>query len=366
MQPSPTRDVNVSSTEPLISPVSLVNRLPITPPAERSVLEGRRQIKAILRGEDKRMMMIVGPCSIHDERAALEYAERVYDLSKRLEERLLVIMRVYFEKPRTTVGWKGMIYDPHLNDTYDIGEGLYRARLLLLRIAEMGVYCGTEFLDPVVPQYLAGLVSWATIGARTTESQTHRQMSSGLSMPVGFKNGTDGSAQIAVDAMIASLSPHAFLGIDHYGQTCIVHTTGNPDGHLVLRGGRSGPNFNAETVAESKRLLSDAGVRSQLLVDCSHGNSNKDHTLQSVAMRDVVAQRMAGNEDIIGCMLESNLFPGSQKLVSSPSELQYGVSITDACIGWDETEELLESAYDMMGDTESPSVVKAPAAVEAD
>jgi 3-deoxy-7-phosphoheptulonate synthase len=259
-----------------------------------------------------------------------------------------------------------MIYDPHLNDTYDIGEGLYRARSLLLRIAEMGVYCGTEFLDPVVPQYLAGLVSWATIGARTTESQTHRQMSSGLSMPVGFKNGTDGSAQIAVDAMIASLSPHAFLGIDHYGQTCIVHTTGNPDGHLVLRGGRSGPNFNAETVAESKRLLSDSGVRSQLLVDCSHGNSNKDHTLQSVAMRDVVAQRMAGNEDIIGCMLESNLFPGSQKLVSSPSELQYGVSITDACIGWDETEELLESAYDMMGEAMSPSAAKAPAAVEAD
>ena len=351
MQPSPTRDVNVSSTEPLISPVSLVTQLPITPAAENTVLEGRRQIQAILRGEDRRMMMIVGPCSIHDEKAALDYAERLLELSKRLEDRLLVVMRVYFEKPRTTVGWKGLIYDPHLNDTFDIGAGLYRARSLLLRIAEMGVYCGTEFLDPVVPQYLAGLVAWATIGARTTESQTHRQMSSGLSMPVGFKNGTDGSAQIAVDAMIAARTPQAFLGIDHYGQTCVVHTTGNPDGHIVLRGGRGGPNFGVDAIAEAKRLLSDAGVRSQLLVDCSHGNSNKDHTRQALALREVVEQRVAGNDDIIGCMMESNLNPGNQKLGGDPSALEYGVSITDACIGWEETAELLASTYEMLGET---------------
>ncbi|MCH8108759.1 MAG: 3-deoxy-7-phosphoheptulonate synthase, partial [Chloroflexi bacterium] len=243
MQPSPTRDVNVRNTVPLISPVDLENQLPISPAVEDTVLEGRRQIQEILRGENPRLLMVVGPCSIHDEKSALEYAERLSNLSKKLADRLLIVMRVYFEKPRTNVGWKGLINDPHLDDTFDVATGLHRARSLLLRIGEMGMYAGTEFLDPIVPQYLAGLVSWATIGARTTESQTHRQLSSGLSMPVGFKNGTDGSAQVAVDAMIAARAPNAFLGIDHYGQTCVVHTRGNPDGHLVLRGGRSGPNF---------------------------------------------------------------------------------------------------------------------------
>jgi 3-deoxy-7-phosphoheptulonate synthase len=349
MQQSPTRDVHVESTEPLISPVDLVKRLPLTPEIERTVIEGRGQVQRILRGEDSRLMMIVGPCSIHDEKAAMEYAERLVGLSARLSDRLLIVMRVYFEKPRTTVGWKGLIYDPHLNDTFDIGEGLRRARSILRQVAQMGMYSATEFLDPIVPQYLADLVAWAAIGARTTESQTHRQMASGLSMPVGFKNGTDGSAQTAVDAMIAARTPQAFLGIDHFGQTCVIHTNGNPEGHLVLRGGRGGPNFGAEAIAEAKKLLAKSGVRPQLMVDCSHGNSNKDHTRQAIALRDVIEQRMAGNTDIIGCMMESNLLPGSQKLDGDLSKLKYGVSITDACIGWKETEELLEWAYERVG-----------------
>ena len=346
MQESPTRDVNVVSTDQLISPVDLVKQMPVSPEAERTVLEGREQIRRVLSGEDPRMMMVVGPCSIHDERAAVEYAERLLELRGQIDDRLLIVMRVYFEKPRTTVGWKGLIYDPHLNDTFDIDEGLRVARRLMHSITELGVYTGTEFLDPIVPQYLADLVCWSTIGARTTESQTHRQMASGLSMPVGFKNGTDGSAQIAVDAMISAKSPHAFLGIDQQGQTAVISTRGNPDGHLVLRGGREGPNFGAQSIAEAHRLLDDADVRSELLVDCSHGNSNKDHRRQQIAFKDVVGQRVGGNDNIIGCMLESNLHPGAQKLGGDPAMLEYGVSITDSCIGWSETEELLRWAYD--------------------
>ena len=346
MQESPTRDVNVVSTDQLISPVDLVKQMPVSPEAERAVLEGREQIRRVLSGEDPRMMMVVGPCSIHDERAAVEYAERLLELRGQIDDRLLIVMRVYFEKPRTTVGWKGLIYDPHLNDTFDIDEGLRVARRLMHSITELGVYTGTEFLDPIVPQYLADLVCWSTIGARTTESQTHRQMASGLSMPVGFKNGTDGSAQIAVDAMISAKSPHAFLGIDQQGQTAVISTRGNPDGHLVLRGGREGPNFGAQSIAEAHRLLDDADVRSELLVDCSHGNSNKDHRRQQIAFKDVIGQRVGGNDNIIGCMLESNLHPGAQKLGGDPAMLEYGVSITDSCIGWSETEELLRWAYD--------------------
>lgn len=350
MQPSPARDVNVASTEPLISPVGLVEELPLTPDVEAVVLEGRRQIQAVLRGDDPRFMVITGPCSIHDEVAGIEYAERLRELQDELSDRILIVMRVYFEKPRTTVGWKGMIYDPYLNDSFDIGEGLRRARRLLLKVGEMGIYTATEFLDPIVPQYLAGLVSWAAIGARTTESQTHRQMASGLSMPVGFKNGTDGDAQIAVDAMISAQSAHAFLGIDHFGQTCIVHTNGNPYGHLVLRGGRSGPNFGADAISAAQDQLNKAGVSSKLLVDCSHGNSNKDHTLQNIALNSIIEQRVAGNDDIIGCMLESNLNAGSQSINGSLEDLEYGVSVTDACIGWDETEELLRDAYAKLAD----------------
>ena len=349
MLPSATRDVHIESTEPLITPIDLVNKLPITPQIERTVISGRDQVRSILNGQDKRLMMIVGPCSIHNEEAALEYAQRLVDFSKKLSDRLLILMRVYFEKPRTTIGWKGYIYDPHLDGTLDIETGLHRARALLLKIGEIGMYAGTEFLDPVVPQYLAGLVTWSTIGARTTESQIHRQMASGLSMPVGFKNGTDGNAQIAVDAMVSARSPHGFLGLDHQGRTALIRTTGNPDGHIVLRGGNSGPNFGAVTIDQAQKQLKAAGVRSQLLVDCSHGKSSKDHTKQAKAFKDVVEQRVEGNTDIIGCMVESNLAPGKQDLGDDPSQLNYGVSITDACIGWEETEELLTWTHAKVG-----------------
>lgn len=356
MQPSPTRDVHVLETEPLISPIELVNHLPITPEVEQVVLDGREQVRRILNGEDSRLLMIVGPCSIHSEESALDYAHRLGQLSQKLADRLLIVMRVYFEKPRTTVGWKGLIYDPHLDDSFDIDTGLHRARSLLLRIGEMGMYAGTEFLDPIIPQYLAGLITWSTIGARTTESQIHRQMASGLSMPVGFKNGTDGNAQIAVDAMLSARSPHGFLGLDHQGRTALVRTTGNPDGHLVLRGGNSGPNFGAQAIADAKARLKAGGVRSQLLVDCSHGNSNKDHTQQATAFKDVVEQRVAGDTDIMGCMLESNIEAGNQKLGADPTLLKYGVSITDACIGWEETEELLNWAYEKTANVEKAGV----------
>ncbi len=350
MQETPTRDVNVVSTVKLKSPVDLVSQLPITPEAEKTVLDGRQQIREILEGRDSRMLMVVGPCSIHDEKAALEYADRLVELAEKLKDRLLIVMRVYFEKPRTTVGWKGMIYDPNLDDTFDIATGLEKARSLMLKINEKGMPIGTEFLDPIIPQYLSDVIAWSTIGARTTESQTHRQMASGLSMPVGFKNGTDGTAQIAVDAMISAQSPHAFLGIDHFGQTAVVNTCGNPYGHLVLRGGRQGPNFGADAVAEAHDLLTAGNVRPQLLVDCSHGNSNKDHRLQGTAFKDVIGQRHDGNTNIIGCMMESNLNPGAQKLNSDRSKMEYGVSVTDACIGWDETAQLLGWAHEQVGD----------------
>jgi len=351
VQPSATRDVHIQDTQPLTTPINLVNELPITPQVEQVVLSGREQVSKILNGEDPRLLLIVGPCSIHNEDLALEYARKLKELSDKLSDRLMIVMRVYFEKPRTTVGWKGLIYDPYLNDTFDIEAGLRTARSLLLKIGQMGMYGGTEFLDPVIPQYLAGLITWSTIGARTTESQIHRQMASGLSMPVGFKNGTDGNAQIAVDAMLSARSPHGFLGLDHQGRTALVRTTGNPDGHLVLRGGNQGPNFGSDSIAEAKARLEKAGVRSQMMVDCSHGNSNKDHTQQGSAFKDVIAQKVAGDRDIIGLMLESNLNEGNQKLSENPADLQYGISITDACIGWAETEALLTWAYDAVADT---------------
>ena len=349
MQPSATRDLHIEGTVPLISPIELVDKLPITGTVERTVTRGREQVRDILNGQDSRFMIVVGPCSIHDEDAALDYAQRLLDCSKDFSDRLLLVMRVYFEKPRTTTGWKGLIYDPHLDDSFDIETGLIRARSLLLKIGEMGIYAGSEFLEPVVPQYLAGLVTWATIGARTTESQTHRQMASGLSMPVGFKNGTDGNSQIAVDAILSALSPHGFLGVDHHGRTAVVRTTGNPDGHLVLRGGNTGPNFRAKAIAQAKRQLRTAGVRPQLLVDCSHGNSNKEHSQQGGVLMDVVEQRLGGNTDIIGCMIESNIGAGSQTLAHKSTGLKYGVSITDPCIGWEETKELLRWVYQKLG-----------------
>ena len=349
MQPTVTRDVHIQSTTPLITPSDLIASLPATPNVETNVAAGRNQVRQIIDGSDTRFMVVVGPCSIHDEAAALEYAERLYRCSEKLTDRLLVIMRVYFEKPRTTTGWKGLIYDPNLDDSFDIEGGLRRARSLLLSLAEMGIHSGTEFLDPIVPQYLADLVSWATIGARTTESQTHRQMASGLSMPVGFKNGTDGNIQVAIDATVSARSPQGFLGMDADGKTAIIRTTGNPDGHLVLRGGKSGPNFDQAKLEQAQDQLKGAGVRPQLLVDCSHGNSNKQYENQSSALIDVVKQRSQGNKHIAGCMLESNLNPGNQPINGDSSHLKYGVSVTDACIGWEETEELLAWIYETVG-----------------
>ena len=342
-------DVNITRMEPLAPPEELLRQLPMTPETTQTVVEGRGQIERILSGEDQRLLMIVGPCSIHDEHAGLEYAERLSELAKRLQDRMLVAMRVYFEKPRTTVGWKGLIYDPYLDGSFAIGEGLSRARAFLLRIGSLGLPAATEFLDPITPQYLADLVSWAAIGARTTESQTHRQMASGLSMPVGFKNTTDGNTQHAVDAIVAAQSPHGFLGIDKQGQTCMVLTKGNPYAHMVLRGGSRGSNYSAEAIEAIQSQLKKAGLSPSLLVDCSHGNSDKDYTRQSIAFRDVVQQRLEGNPHIQGCMLESHLLPGNQKLGADPSQLRYGVSITDACIGWEETEQLLVEAYEVCG-----------------
>jgi 3-deoxy-7-phosphoheptulonate synthase len=346
---SPAKDVNVMSNNALIRPSELEDRIPLSSTAEQVVLEGRRQLEAVLNREDERFAVIVGPCSIHDHKAALDYAERLKPLADRLSDRIMVVMRVYFEKPRTTVGWKGLIYDPNLNDTYQIEDGLHRARRLLMEIAEAGLCSATEFLDPIVPQYVADLVTWAAIGARTTESQIHRQMASGLSMPVGFKNGTDGDPQTAVDALVAAATPQAFLGIDHDGQASIVETRGNKNCHLVMRGGRSGTNFDARSISVAQDALRKADAPLNVVVDCSHGNSNKDHTRQHIAFEDVVAQRTRGNSDLVGVMLESNINPGAQKLGSDPSALEYGISITDSCIGWEETVDLLDWAYDRLG-----------------
>ena len=343
-------DVNVKRLSRLIPPRELHARLPVTERAERTVAEGREQVKRILAGQDDRFLLIAGPCSIHDEAAAMEYAGRLAALAEEVRDRIMVVMRVYFEKPRTTIGWKGLINDPHLDGTFDLETGLTAARKLLLRLGELGLPAGSEFLDPIVPQYIADLASWAAIGARTIESQTHRQMASGLSMPVGYKNNTDGNSQIAIDAMISARFPHAFLGIDLDGAACVVETTGNPYGHLVLRGGARGANYAAANVAFVQEQLRAAGLPGALMVDCSHANSAKDHTRQAIAFRDVIAQRVAGNREIAGVMIESHLNPGNQKLGADPADLAYGVSITDACIGWDETASLAAEAYDALAE----------------
>ena len=340
----PIANLHVRRTVPLPTPRELEAALPLSADVRGSVLRGRQAIEQILTGHDPRLLVIAGPCSIHDERAAIEYAERLATVAEDHDDRLLIAMRVYFEKPRTTVGWKGMIYDPDLDGSFDIASGLRRARQLLTTIAGIGLPTATEFLDPVTPQYLADLISWTAIGARTTESQTHRQMASGLSMPVGFKNSTDGNIQVAVDAALSSREPHAFLGIDTDGRMSTVLTKGNPHGHIVLRGGAAGPNYAASHVREVYDRLERAGLPQQVLVDCSHANSAKDHRRQATAFRDVLAQRAAGDRGLIGLMIESNLFEGKQTLGGDPSRLRYGVSITDACIGWDETVQLLREA----------------------
>jgi 3-deoxy-7-phosphoheptulonate synthase len=340
-----TSNLRIKSLEPLIPPSRLMNLLPLTGAATHTIVAGRRDVEHVLAGQDPRLMAVVGPCSIHDPDAARDYAARLKALADRVADRLLVVMRVYFEKPRTTVGWKGLINDPHLDDSFDVATGLRLARGLLIEIAGMGLPTATEFLEPITPQYIADTIVLGAIGARTTESPTHRQMASGLSMPVGFKNSTDGTLQAALDAMQSARTPHSFLGIDNDGGTCVVSTAGNPWGVLMLRGGRSGSNYSADVVEDARQRLEAAGLPARVIVDCSHANSGKDHRRQSVVWRDVIEQRVAGDRVIAGLMLESNIMPGSQPVQSDRSKLQYGVSITDGCIGWEETEELLLEAH---------------------
>ena len=337
-----TSDLHVVETRPLVAPALLHGDLPIDAAAMETVASARRRIQAILRGEDQRLLVVVGPCSVHDVRAAREYAERLAPMRERLKGQLEVVMRVYFEKPRTTVGWKGLINDPHLDGSYDINTGLRRARGLLLDLAREGMPAATELLDPVVPQYIADLISWTAIGARTTESQTHREMASGLSMPIGYKNSTDGSATIAINAMQAASKPHHFLGINRDGHASIVSTTGNPDGHLVLRGGNRGSNYHLEAVQEAAAELNKSGLKDRLMVDCSHANSNKDFRRQADVLKAVADQLRAGSEHVMGVMIESHLVEGNQKLNADLTQLTYGQSVTDACISLETTEALLD------------------------
>ena len=340
-----TSDLRIRSISPLISPQALVNRHPLSEKASAAVVECREAIRRILRRQDSRLLAVVGPCSIHDHQAALDYAGRLRALKERYAERLHILMRVYFEKPRTTLGWRGLIIDPNLNGTYDIGAGLTLARRLLLEIAELGLGAGTEMLDPIVPQYIADLIGWAAIGARTTESQTHRNMVSGLSMPVGFKNTTDGNLQIAIEAMASARQPQHFIGIDPEGQTSVLETTGNEDTHVILRGSRIGSNYRKPDIVYAAELLKESGFEPAIVVDCSHGNAEKQPARQEEVLSSVLASRRSGCREVIGFMLESNLKEGRQAIPADPRKLEYGVSITDACIGWETTERLLEMAF---------------------
>lgn len=333
-------NLRILSQEELPSPRALHAELPLTEKAAQTVQRGRATINAILDRQDPRLFIVVGPCSIHDPHAAMEYARKLKTLADQVSSQLVLVMRVYFEKPRTTVGWKGLINDPDMDDSCDIPLGLRIARQLTLDISELGLPIGTEALDPLTPQYLGDLVSWSAIGARTTESQTHREMSSGLSTPVGFKNGTDGNLQVALNAMQSAARPHAFLGVDFNGRAAVTRTTGNPYGHLILRGG-STPNYDSVCIAEATDQLLAAKLPDNIVVDCSHGNSNKNHERQSLVLKDVFAQVHAGNASIVGAMLESNLVGGAQKVPSDLSQLVYGQSVTDACLGWEVTERLI-------------------------
>jgi 3-deoxy-7-phosphoheptulonate synthase len=341
----PTDDLRIKWTKVVLPPVFLEEELPITERASALVFETRKAICDVLSGKDHRLVVVVGPCSIHDTDAAREYAGLLKGAIAEFAQELCIVMRVYFEKPRTTLGWKGLINDPYLDESFQINEGLRKARHLLLDLAEMGVPSGTEFLDMISPQYLAGLVSWGAIGARTTESQVHRELVSGLSCPVGFKNGTSGNVQIAIEAILSAGQAHNFLGHTKHGQSAIFVTRGNPDCHIILRGGRETVNYDAASVQETCRKMEKAGIRPQVMIDCSHANSNKDHTRQIAVCRDVAGQIAGGDKRIIGVMLESNLVAGAQKLVQG-EKLVYGQSITDACMGWDETREALRELAD--------------------
>ena len=336
-------NVNVVSQEILISPAQLKQALPITETASETVTHGRDTIRRILDRDDHRLLVVIGPCSIHDPKAAMDYANRLKALAKEVADTLYIVMRVYFEKPRTTVGWKGLINDPYLNDSFKIQDGLHVGRKLLLDIAELGLPAATEALDPISPQYLQDLISWSAIGARTTESQTHREMASCLSSAVGFKNGTDGSLTVAINALQSVSNSHRFLGINGDGQVSVIHTRGNPYGHVVLRGGNGKPNYDSVSVTMCEKELAQAGVPTNIMVDCSHANSNKSHELQPLVLDNVANQIMEGNKSIIGVMVESNIGAGNQKIPANLQDLQYGVSVTDACIDWGTTETALRS-----------------------
>ncbi|MEM6708225.1 MAG: 3-deoxy-7-phosphoheptulonate synthase [Pseudomonadota bacterium] len=334
-----TDDLRITGMAEVTPPEDLIESVPVNSQASRLIFESRQQAARIVRGEDDRLLVIVGPCSIHDPQAALDYARRLKPLADELKDDLLIIMRVYFEKPRTIVGWKGLINDPKLDDSFDINAGLKLARGLLRDITELGLSAGTEYLDPITPQYVADLVSWGAIGARTTESQVHRQLASGLSCPIGFKNSTDGSIQIAVDAIRSAAHSHIFLSVTKQGRSAIFSTSGNPDCHVILRGG-SEPNFDAASVSAATRLLAEVELPQRLMVDMSHGNSQKQHERQLVVGADICQQLASGSTHIMGVMIESNLVAGRQNMASADA-LTYGQSITDACIDWDATEPLL-------------------------
>ncbi len=338
-----TDDLRIAGINPLISPAVLAYYLPINEQAASVVHSARTEADAILNLEDDRLLAVVGPCSIHDPEAAIEYAIKLKAEAERLKGDLCVIMRVYFEKPRTTVGWKGLINDPDLDNSFDINRGLRVARKLLLDLANLGIAAGTEFLDTISPQYYADLIAWGAIGARTTESQIHRELASGLSMPVGFKNGTGGSIQIALDAIKSSSRPHHFLSVTKQGVSAIVSTAGNPSCHLILRGGKSGPNYDKDSVASVEAMLAEQSIPPSLMIDCSHGNSNKDFRNQPLVAKDLAHQIAAGSKSITSVMIESNLVEGNQKLNPDLSKLTRGQSVTDACINWDDTVEVLDS-----------------------
>lgn len=340
-----TNNLKISGITPIIAPADLRQVFPLSDKNREFVCKSREQITGILQRRDRRLMVVVGPCSIHDPEAAVEYAKRLATLSRRVNDQLMLIMRVYFEKPRTTVGWKGLINDPDMNGTHLISKGLGIARGLLSRITTLEVPVANEMLDPITPEYVADMISWGAIGARTTESQTHREMASGLSFPVGFKNGTDGNLQIAIDAMKAAQHPHSFLGINREGRTSIIQTTGNPDVHIVLRGGSRKPNYYAADILQTEESLKKNELFPTIMVDCSHGNSSKDYQKQSEVLEDVIQQVINGNNSISGVMIESFLSAGNQKVPADISQLKYGVSITDACIDWETTERILLDAH---------------------
>ena len=343
-------DINIQSIQPLVTPAQLKEELPLSEQAYQTVLKGRDTIRKILDGEDKRLFVVIGPCSINDPKAAHEYAERLKALSEKVKDTLYLVMRVYFEKPRTTIGWKGLINDPDMNDSFNIEKGLRIGRKLLLELNEVGLPCATEALDPNSPQYLHDLISWSAIGARTTESQTHREMSSGLSSPVGFKNGTDGGLTVATNAMQAVKHGHSFLGLNEDGQVSVIRTNGNPYAHVVLRGGNGKPNYDATSVAEAEQALAKAKVSNKIMIDASHANSNKDPYLQPLVLKNVTEQILDGNKSIVGLMIESHLKGGRQDIPDNLADLEYGKSVTDGCIDWDTTEKTLLQMHDALKD----------------